>query len=130
MKNGIALTEKERDQLAVDILTDAIIFEKVASGMIQIQSAGHPSNEGWPPESQYNGITNALCLYGYGLFVTIQEENEKLPIADVLRKIFNNTVDDDNRREMKIRRRAVILAEDILREWKSFLNALEMKQAV
>ena len=128
MKTVVTFTEKERDKLAIDILTDAIIFERIATGMHLIKSAGHPNNQEWAPESQYNSVTNALPLFGFKTPKTVEAEKQQLPITDVLRKIFYNTIKEDDLREPERRSKASEVARDIMEEWKGFLSALELKK--
>lgn len=129
MKNVVTFTEKERDELVLDIVSDAIIFDKVATAMNLMQRASDPGAEDWLPRDHYESYFNALPLMGFPFNMTLEQEKEILPIRNVLSKIFDTTVAADDRRENPYKRKAGELAKEILEEWKTFLNALEMKKA-
>ena len=129
MKSVVELTEKQRDELVLDILTDAIIFEKVAAAMNLMQRASNPDSEDWEPIDHYASYFNALPLMGFQFNMTIEQEEKILPIRNVLSKIFDATIATDNQRDNSYKREAGELAKEILNEWKTFLKALEMKKA-
>ena len=123
MKTVVSLTEKERDGLVLDILTDSIIFERVSEAMNLMQRAANPDSEDWEPIDNYNSFINAFPLMGFSFNIPYDEEKNVLPIRNVLWDIFHTTIKSQRLND----KNAKELAEIILEKWKEFLEALDNK---
>jgi len=122
MKNEITLTEEKRNELVLNILTDAVIFEKTTNAVNLLQKVGNPNAEDWEAEYQFSGLSNAYYLMGVPAYESFENEQKYLPIVDVLFKIFHNAISAEEKRVDKIKRMPKDIAKEILDEWKGFLD--------
>lgn len=127
MKNGITLTEDQRKELVLNILTDAIIFERTATAINLLQRVVNPKGEDWEAESQHSGISNAYDLMGVPSYKTFEDEQKYLPIKCIMRKIFYNTLKDDDNRNNRGKQTVMEIGEAIYEEWESFLNTTQFE---
>ena len=127
MKNGITLTEKKRNELVLNILTDAVIFTKTTEAINLLNNIGSPKDaEDWEPEYMYNGLTTAYYLLGIPAFESFENEQKLLPIVDVLRKIFDNALSFNDCRTKENKMYAKDIAKEVFEEWQAFLNNLHL----
>lgn len=126
MKNEFPLTEKQRKELVLNILTDAIIFERTATAINMLQRVANPKEEDWGPEYQYNGFSNTYNLMGVPAYESFENEQKYLPIVDILRKIFDNGLAFDDRRPEQNKLTAGEIAKEIFEEWEGFLNNTDL----
>ena len=67
-------TTDQRDKTVIQILTDAIIFERIFKGMQETVKAANPDCEDWDPVHFYNGYANAwIFLIIYELPEEVEE---------------------------------------------------------
>ncbi|MDT0646333.1 hypothetical protein RM545_06490 [Zunongwangia sp. F260] len=107
-------TTDQRDETIVQILTDAIIFERIYNGMQETLKAANPDCEDWDPVSFYNGFANVwIFLVIYELPDEVEES-----LKDELSEVFYMRFNADLAKPFKDRERAVYLAEKIYSDWK------------
>lgn len=124
----ITLTGEQRKELVLSILTDAIIFERTAEAVNNLLKVSGPNKEAWEAESQVNSIANTYTLMGLPAYESHENEQKYLPVADILRKIFDNTITyDKQQRPLGNQRPAHKIAEEILEEWEGFLNNTNLR---
>ena len=127
MKKGISFSEDQQNELVLNLLTDAVIFERAADAIFLLQKAANPAAPHWDAENHNNGIVNAYRLLGVPFDPTFEQEE----VTDFLHKIFLTTLKNEERRGADNQRHASEIAETILYEWKAYLKTtnLEMKKA-
>lgn len=126
MKNEITLTEDRRNELVLNIITDAVIFEKTTRAVNLLQRIGNPEAEDWEAEYPFSGLSTAYYLMGIPAYESFENEKKYLPITDVLFKIFQNTISAQDNRVDKTKRYPKNIAKEIFEEWQSFLNATNL----
>lgn len=125
----LKFTEAQRDELVTEILSDCIIFERVADAMNIAEEAFCPKNaEMWEPECHYNGYLKALPLMGIHNPITIEEEKQAEAVREELGNIYQGTIKDNNKLHRDERYDATVLAQHILIDWKYYLNDLRLTQ--
>ena len=114
-------TTDQRDETIVQILTDAIIFERIYKGMQETVKAAHPDCDDWDPVHSYNGLSNAwIFLVIYELPEEV-EESLKDKLSDIYFKYFN----EDISKPFDQRRAAKDLAQHIFIDWESCIDRTE-----
>ncbi|MGM0934038.1 MAG: hypothetical protein ACQEWD_11395 [Bacteroidota bacterium] len=108
----ISLTDQERREAVVNILTDAIILDRIYYGISLLNTVGTFNSENetsWDVIDQINSYCNAFPLMG--ISDQIRDEDLSMKLAEV----FNNTY----RKEMEpgFTKDAKIVAEHIYTEW-------------
>ncbi len=121
------LQELRKREHVQNIISDAIVFERVSTGMQKLFKAFNAESEEWEP-SEYFGIYNAFPALGISTPPDLERERVYLSIANQLLKIFNDLVERDlkklNKKEIpeQFKRTAEDLSKHILLEWEIFLN--------
>lgn len=117
MKNQITITQEFRNEIALNILTDAVIFERTAEAISILQQVANPDGGMWDAECYYNGRMNAIYLLGVPRSITKEDEEKYKQINDVLSDIFENSIKADQSKNM-----AIDVAKIILEKWEGFLK--------
>jgi hypothetical protein len=108
----------QQKETIINILNDAIIFERILRGMQETAKAANPKCEDWDPIHFYNGIANAwIFLVGYEFQDDI-EESLKDELTDIFFKYFKK----DIKKPFDKRKNANILAQLIFIEWNACID--------
>lgn len=108
----------EQKETIINILNDAIIFERIYKGMQETVKAANPTCEDWDPVSFYNGFANAwIFLTGYEFPEEVDEE-----IKDELSSIFFNHFEPDFKQPFEDRLPSTELAKHIFIDWEYTLD--------
>ena len=123
MKIPTDFTTDQRDETIVQILTDAIMFERIYKGMQETVKAANPSCEDWDPVHFHNGYANAW------IFLTIYELPEEVEesLKDELSEIYFKYFNEDIVKPFEQRRTAKDLARHIFIDWESCIDRTECK---
>ena len=115
----------QRKETMVNIISDAIIFERIYKGMQEAVKAARPT-ENWDPANYYNGISNAW------IFLTIYEFPEEVDeeLKEELSEIFFDWFKEDFKKHHSKRETAKKLAEHIYIDWEYCINSTEKDQGL
>ena len=113
----------QRDKAIVQILTDAVIFERIFTGMQETVKAANPDCEDWDPTFFYNGYANAW------IFLDAYEfpDNVQANLHEELGEVFDKHVSADRAKPFKDRERAENLAKRIFADWEFCIDRTEHK---
>nr|WP_299168789.1 hypothetical protein [uncultured Allomuricauda sp.] len=106
----LTLDSSAREQLVKEIISDSVIFLKVADGIHETLSAYSKGGHSFEPEGQYGGYANAYVLMG----INPNEEQK----ANLLHSIFNGYFS----RMDEYRCNASELADKIYDDWYTAIN--------
>src|SRR5690554_771899 len=110
----------QQKETIINILTDAVIFERMFKGMQEVSKSANPTCEDFDPVHFYNGFANAwIFLTGYE-FPDEVEENLK----DELSEIFFNWFNGDFKEPFAKRDTAKEVAKRIFIDWEFTIDSL------
>ncbi|MEH6764142.1 MAG: hypothetical protein V7655_06555 [Aequorivita antarctica] len=106
------MNKKTTQKIAIQILTDAVIFERTLTGMNEIANVINP-DEGqiWKASEHYTGFSNAYAVLGYG------EGAKDETITDEFHSIFFGHFNNDKDTTQSQRKDAQQLAQCIFTDW-------------
>lgn len=114
----------QQKETIINILTDAVIFERIYKGIQETVKAANPDCEDWDPSRYYNGCANAwIFLVGYELPEEVEEA-----LKDELIEIFFNWFNSDFKKPFKKRDSAKKLAEHIFVDWEYSIDSREREK--
>ena len=106
------MNKKTTQKIALQILTDAVIFERTLSGMNELANVINPSNKQiWNAANHYTGFSNAYAVLGYG--EGLKDES----ITDEFHSIFFDHFNNDCDTTKSQRKDAPQLAQFIFDDW-------------
>jgi hypothetical protein len=109
------MEKSKKNQLAIQIVNDSILNERVIRGMNQLLNLSEYSKESiWKPSCCFYGISTAYNLLGYA------EVDEK--ITDQLHEIFFSHLDSEQSKPTSERKEVLLLAKDIVSEWNHIIQ--------